>query len=120
MGGLVSMLLNRIASLASESKWVSLAPVEPLPETRHDMEPIEIRAQLRDWIVEHAKAKPGAADLNDQTPLLETGLLSSLDIVEFVLFIEELRGEEVDTDEIEPEVFTSIDTLVEGFFANAA
>ncbi len=80
----------------------------------------QIRAQLRQWIVEHSKSKPKSGELDDQTRLLDTGLLSSLDIVEFVLFIEELRGEEVDTDEIEPEVFTSIDSLVEGFFAGAA
>lgn len=76
----------------------------------------DTRAALREWIVEHAKTKPDG-ELTDQTPILETGLLSSLDVVEFVLFIEELRGEEVDTDDIEPEVFTSIDTLWDGFFA---
>lgn len=76
----------------------------------------EIRAQLRGWIRENKKATP-VGDLTDQTLLLETGLLTSLDIVEFVLFIEELRDAEVDPDDIEPEVFTSIDTLWEGFFA---
>ena len=84
------------------------------------MDESEIRSQLREWIVEHAKSKPAQGELGDQTPLLETGLLSSLDIVEFVLFIEELRDEEVDTDDIEPEVFTNIDTLIAGFFADRA
>jgi len=84
------------------------------------MEESEIRSQLREWIAEHSKAKATADSVTDQTPLLETGLLSSLDIVEFVLFIEELREEEVDTDDIEPEVFTSIDTLVDGFFVEPA
>ena len=81
------------------------------------MEEQEIRSQLREWILTHTKNPPKGGDLTDQTPLLETGLLSSLDIVEFVLFIEELREEEVDTDDIEPEVFTSVDTVFEGFFA---
>ena len=67
------------------------------------MDEAEIRARLRQWIVSHAKANPTAARLDDQTPLLDTGLLSSLDIVEFVLYVEEIRGEEVDTDDIEPE-----------------
>ena len=52
-------------------------------------------------------------------PILEEGLLSSLDVVEFILFIESLREEEVDIENIEPEVFTSIDTLVEAFFPDA-
>lgn len=84
------------------------------------MDEQNIRKSLREWILEHSKAAPTEGDLTDQTPLLETGMLSSLDIVEFVLFIEELREDEVDPDEIEPEVFTSIDTLWAGFFAELA
>jgi acyl carrier protein len=78
-----------------------------------------IRAELRAWILEHAKAPPEGGELTDRTPLLETGLLSSLDVVELVLFIEELREAEVDTDAIEPEVFGSIDALWAGFFAES-
>lgn len=56
------------------------------------------------------------ADLRDDTPILEQGILSSLDIVEFVLFIESLRGTDVDTDAVAAEDFTSIDTLYAAFF----
>ena len=120
MGGVLSRVLGRFASLAARSKSVSLGTREPSEKVPIVMDESQIRAQLREWIVEHSKSKPTASELNDQTPLLETGLLSSLDIVEFVLFIEELRGEEVDTDDIEPEVFTTIDTLLEGFFPELA
>lgn len=82
------------------------------------MEESDVRSKLRGWIIKHAKTPPGAG-FNDQTQLLEDGILSSLDIVEFVLFIESLRGEEVDVEDIEPEVFTSIDTLHAAFFAAA-
>ena len=82
------------------------------------MQESEVRNKLRDWILKHAKTSPGAG-FNDQTQLLEDGTLSSLDIVEFVLFIESLRGEDVDVDDIEPEVFTSIDSLHAAFFATA-
>ena len=82
------------------------------------MQESDVRQKLRDWILKHAKTAPGAA-FSDQTQLLEEGILSSLDIVEFVLFIESLRGEDVDVDDIEPEVFTSIDTLHAAFFATA-
>lgn len=75
----------------------------------------EIRVRLREWVLAHSKTAGGEA-FSDQTHLLETGMLSSLDIVELVLFIEELRGEDIETDDIEPEVFTSVDTLWEGFF----
>jgi acyl carrier protein len=42
--------------------------------------------------------------------------LSSLDIVELILFIESLRGSEVDQDSIEPESLTNIDSLYANFF----
>ena len=82
------------------------------------MQESDVRSKLRDWILKHAKTPPGAG-FCDQTQLLEDGILSSLDIVEFVLFIESLRGEDVDVEDIEPEVFTSIDTLHSAFFAIA-
>jgi acyl carrier protein len=79
------------------------------------MDESTIRTNLKRWILDHTKAQMSAG-LSDDTPILEQGILSSLDIVEFVLYIESLRGEEVDTDAIEPEVFTSVDTLWSGFF----
>ncbi len=82
------------------------------------MQESDVRARLRDWILKHAKSPPGAG-FTDQTQLLEDGILSSLDIVEFVLFIESLRGEDVDVEDIEPAVFTSIDTLYAAFFTAA-
>ncbi len=82
------------------------------------MQESEIRTKLRSWIVKHTKAPAAkAAAFSDDTRILEEGILSSLDIVEFVLFIESLRGEDIDTDDIEPEVFTSVNTLYEAFFA---
>lgn len=72
------------------------------------------RAKLKQWIRDHAKAS--ASDLADDTPILDTGILSSLDIVELVLFIESLKGDEVDPDTIEPESFKSIDAMMKGFF----
>jgi acyl carrier protein len=58
--------------------------------------------------------------LDDQTPILESGILSSLDVVELILFVESLRGEEVDVDRIEPESLTNIDTLYDTFFCDAS
>ena len=78
----------------------------------------EIRRQLRDWILNRSK-NPPKGSFTDTTEILEEGILSSLDVVEFVLYIERLRGDEVDTDAIEPEAFTSIDTLYATFFGAA-
>ncbi len=77
-----------------------------------------IREELRAWILDRS----GAGDdrlSQDDMPILDEGLLSSLDVVEFILFIESLREEEVEIDDIEPEVFSNINTLVEAFFPDA-
>jgi acyl carrier protein len=74
-----------------------------------------IRTQLKAWILDHSKA-PVRHELADDTALLGDGILSSLDVVELVLYIEALRGAEVDTDALEPETFTSVDTLWQSFF----
>ena len=81
------------------------------------MSEAEIRDRLRGWILERSGAT-GDRLVSDDLPILEEGLLSSLDIVEFILFIESLRGEEVDIEAIEPEVFSNINTLYKAFFAN--
>ena len=75
----------------------------------------EIRTQLRDWIYGRAKDKPERLD--DRTPILDDGILSSLDIVELVLFIENLRGTEVDVDALQPESFRDVDAIWKAFFA---
>lgn len=54
--------------------------------------------------------------MDDRTPILDSGILSSLDVVELVIFIESLRGEEVDVDSIEPEALLNVDSLFETFF----
>jgi acyl carrier protein len=78
------------------------------------MDEAEVRRQLKSWIVDHAKSS--ATHLADDTRILDEGILSSLDIVEFVLYIESLRGQEVNVEDIEPEVFTSVDSLYAAFF----
>lgn len=83
------------------------------------MEEKVIREELRGWILDRAGASPDRLS-NDEMPILDEGLLSSLDVVEFILFIESLREEEVDIEAIEPEVFTNINSLVEAFFPDAA
>ena len=79
----------------------------------------EIRTELRKWVLERVGEKD-KRDFDDSSPLLTEGLLSSLDVVEFILFIESLRGDEVDAEALQPEVFTSIDTVFGAFFPQAA
>ena len=82
------------------------------------MDEKQLREALREWTLERSSAPPAALS-DDQQPILDEGLLSSLDVVEFILFIEDLRDEEVDIEAIEPEVFNNIDSLMTAFFPAA-
>lgn len=82
------------------------------------MEEAQVKAKLRNWIVNRAKTSPGP-DFSDQTLILEERILSSLDVAEFVLYIESLLGEEVDVESLQPEVFASVNTIHEAFFGKA-
>lgn len=76
-----------------------------------------IRQQLRSWIINRAKDKPN--DLQDDTPILENGILTSLDVVELILFVEKLRGGvEVAVDELEAESIRDVNALYQTFFAS--
>ena len=76
----------------------------------------DAKSELRGWILERAQAGPDTKLEND-TPVLEEGLLSSLDVVELILFIESLKGDEVDVDDIEPESFRDVDTIYASFLS---
>ena len=72
--------------------------------------------QLSEWILDRA----GVQDRSGFTPatkIIDDGLLTSLDVVELILFIEDLRGEEVDVDALEPESFSNVETLMATFFS---
>jgi len=77
----------------------------------------ETKAKLREWIVKRSKKPVRVEELTDETPIVESGLLSSLDIVEFVLYIESLTGKEIDAEELEPAAFTNTNAMYATFFA---
>lgn len=78
----------------------------------------EIRTQLRTWIVNRARDKPDG--FRDDMPILENGILTSLDVVELILFIENLRGgAEVSTEDLEPSAFRDVDSIYRSFFVVA-
>ncbi len=84
------------------------------------MNEVEVKGKLRTWIINQSKQQVEDHELTDDTPIIESGLLSSLDVVEFVLYIESLLGDEIDLEDLEPEVFTSTNTMYATFFARDA
>ena len=80
------------------------------------MDATEARSRLRDWIQQRANGKI-EGELTDETLLLESGILTSLDVTELIVYLEYLRGEEIDIDRLEPGLLRNINSLYEGFFA---
>lgn len=81
------------------------------------MSEAEIKTKLREWILNRSKKAVRREELTDETPIVESGLLSSLDIVEFVLYIESLTGTEIDAEELEPAAFANTNAMYATFFA---
>ena len=79
---------------------------------------VEIRETLRDWIV-RTSGKVKASDVQDDTPILERRIVKSLDVMDLILFLEELRGRPIDVESLKPGVFRDIDAIWTNFFDGA-
>ena len=74
----------------------------------------EVRERLREWVRSHAGDR--AAELADDTPLISSRLVTSLQVTDLLLLIEELRGDALDPSALRPGVFRDIDTIYATFF----
>jgi acyl carrier protein len=78
--------------------------------------PITARSLLHQWVVEqNGRASP--EEIMYDTPLLERRIITSLQIMELILFIERLRGASIDVRMIGPGSFSSIDAIMTHFFS---
>jgi hypothetical protein len=78
----------------------------------------DIRQALRAWVVKtHGKIRP--EDVQDDTPLIVRGLVSSLQIIDLLLFLEQLRGKPLTIDNLQVGVFRNINTIYQHFFQEA-
>jgi len=89
----------------------------------------ETIARLRAWIADAnasrdaagaAGAAGAASALGVDTRLIDEGVLDSLQMVNFILFIEELSGRELPEALIQPERFVSLRVIHDTFFADPA
>ncbi len=75
-----------------------------------------VKARLREWVAAKS-GKLAAAELRDDTPLIERRHLTSLQVMELLLFVEELSGRRVRPEQIRPGAFRDIATIYRNFFA---
>lgn len=72
------------------------------------------KQRLRAWILEHGRNIDDAG-LTDDTPLLERRILSSLQIADLLLFLEELRGTPVDLEGLTGASFRDLGAMARAF-----
>jgi hypothetical protein len=72
------------------------------------------RDALRAWIREHNPDVP-AGEPADDTPLIERRYLTSLQVADLLLYIEELCGSPIGPSRLKPGVFASIDAICAAF-----
>jgi hypothetical protein len=77
------------------------------------------KERLRAWILEHGK-RIDPRDLRDDTPLLERRILTSLQLADLLLFLEELRGTPVDVEGLTGSAFRDLDSMVKAFLPEEA
>ena len=77
------------------------------------------KERLRAWILEHGK-RIDPIDLRDDTPLLERRILTSLQLADLLLFLEELRGQPVDLEGLSGHAFRDLDSMVKAFLPEEA
>lgn len=70
-------------------------------------------ARLRSWIV---SANRRATPINLDTDLIGEGALDSLQMVNFIMYVEEIRGRDIPEALIQAKYFTSLRLIYDTFF----
>lgn len=75
----------------------------------------EIRRALREWIM-RKNGKIHKEELDDQTQIMEEGIIRSVQLMDLVLFLEYLTEREIDVTQLKKGVFRNIDSIYRNFF----
>ena len=73
-----------------------------------DISTSSVAAEIRGWLQENVT---GNREIPDDYPLIESGVLTSLQTVELVMFMEDRFGISVEDDELDEENFESIKSI---------
>ena len=74
------------------------------------------REKLRAFVLDSTES--AIADLTAQTHLFENGILKSIQVMDLILFVEEISGQEIDVEGLKPGAFKDIDTIIKNFSEN--
>lgn len=72
---------------------------------------MEVQNQIRTYIQQHLMAAKGGGEVKDDDPLLDSGIIDSMGILELVSYLESTFGIEVRDEEVVPANFHSIERI---------
>ena len=75
----------------------------------------EAKQKLRGWILANGRGVT-ADTLTDDTPLLERRIITSLQIMDLILLVEELSGKRIQVDQLKPGTFRNVRSILARFF----
>ncbi|NUP08249.1 MAG: acyl carrier protein [Polyangiaceae bacterium] len=86
-----------------------------MDETRASSRRSEVLSELRTWL---ATGRPGTdpATIGDDTDLIDARVLDSLQLVEFILVIEDLAGRSILSETLDPTHIRSLSAVYANFF----
>ena len=72
------------------------------------------RQMLREWISSKVQSDDEVT-ITDKTLIIQDGLITSVDVLELILMIEQLGEIEIDATELEPNMLESVDKICRTF-----
>lgn len=74
----------------------------------------ELKQEIMNWVLKvSTKVKPDELTLT--TPLIETRIITSMQVMELILFLEKLKGSRLNMKAMKPGAFTNIETIYDTF-----
>jgi acyl carrier protein len=75
----------------------------------------QVIERLRDWLLRH-KSSVDASAIGEDTDIIETRILESLQLVEFILFLEQESGREILREELDQRRLRTLAIIYKEFF----
>ena len=77
----------------------------------------EIKQKLRDWVLRKTENKK-LEGFNDETKIIERRIISSVQLMDLIMFLEFLKDEPINVTQLKPGAFNSVNSIHESFFKN--
>jgi len=75
----------------------------------------EIKSQIKEWLISKSKNEEAAKMTND-TKIIGERVITSLQIMDLMLFMEQLSKKRLDPEDLKPGIFSTINQIYETYY----